>query len=34
VNLYDMYYVADGNRIVDVWPVCARYGSETARRGA
>ena len=34
VNLYDMYYVADGPRIVDVWPVCARYGSQTAGMGA
>ena len=30
VNLYDLYYVADDDRIVDVWPVCGRYGSETA----
>ena len=34
VNLYDMYYVADGPRIVDVWPVCARYGSQSAGPGA
>jgi D-serine deaminase-like pyridoxal phosphate-dependent protein len=34
VNLYDIYYVADGPQIVDVWPVCARYGSQTAGIGA
>jgi D-serine deaminase-like pyridoxal phosphate-dependent protein len=34
VNLYDCYYVVEDDRIVDVWPVCGRYGSETARVGA
>jgi D-serine deaminase-like pyridoxal phosphate-dependent protein len=33
VNLYDLYYVAEDDRIVDVWPVCARYGSDTAGVG-
>jgi D-serine deaminase-like pyridoxal phosphate-dependent protein len=33
VNLYDLYYVVEDDRIVDVWPVCARYGSETAGVG-
>ena len=33
VNLYDFYYVADGDRIVDVWPIHARYGSATAGVG-
>jgi D-serine deaminase-like pyridoxal phosphate-dependent protein len=30
VNFYDLYYVVDGDRIVDVWPIEARYGSATA----
>lgn len=30
VNFYDLYYVADGDRVIDVWPVLGRYGSETA----
>jgi D-serine deaminase-like pyridoxal phosphate-dependent protein len=34
VNLYDCYYVVEDSRIVDVWPVCGRYGSETAGVGA
>lgn len=34
VNLYDVYYVADGDQIIDVWPIHARYGSETAGIGA
>ena len=33
MNLYDFYYVADGDRIVDVWPIHARYGSATAGVG-
>jgi D-serine deaminase-like pyridoxal phosphate-dependent protein len=33
VNFYDFYYVADGDRIVDVWPIHARYGSATAGLG-
>ena len=33
VNLYDFYYVVDGDRIVDVWPIHARYGSATAGVG-
>jgi D-serine deaminase-like pyridoxal phosphate-dependent protein len=33
VNLYDCYYVVEHDRIVDVWPVCGRYGSETAGVG-
>jgi D-serine deaminase-like pyridoxal phosphate-dependent protein len=34
VNLYDCYYVVEDDRIVDVWPVCGRYGGETAGVGA
>jgi len=30
VNLYDIYYVVDGDRVVDVWPIRARYGSASA----
>jgi D-serine deaminase-like pyridoxal phosphate-dependent protein len=30
VNLYDIYYVVDGDVVTDVWPVLARYGSATA----
>jgi D-serine deaminase-like pyridoxal phosphate-dependent protein len=30
VNLYDLYYVVDGDRIIDVWPINGRYGSESA----
>jgi len=30
VNFYDLYYVADGDLVIDVWPVLGRYGSETA----
>ncbi len=33
VNLYDMYFVADGDTVVDVWPILARYGSATAGLG-
>jgi D-serine deaminase-like pyridoxal phosphate-dependent protein len=33
VNLYDCYYVVEDDRIIDVWPVCGRYGSETAGVG-
>jgi D-serine deaminase-like pyridoxal phosphate-dependent protein len=33
VNLYDCYYVVEDDRIVDVWPICGRYGSETAGVG-
>jgi D-serine deaminase-like pyridoxal phosphate-dependent protein len=30
VNLYDCYYVVEGDTVTDVWPVLGRYGSETA----
>ena len=30
VNLYDIYYVVDDDRILDVWPIHARYGSASA----
>jgi hypothetical protein len=30
VNLYDLYYVVDEHRILDVWPILARYGSASA----
>jgi D-serine deaminase-like pyridoxal phosphate-dependent protein len=33
VNLYDIYYVAADDTIVDVWPILARYGSATAGVG-
>jgi D-serine deaminase-like pyridoxal phosphate-dependent protein len=30
VNLYDVYFVADGDTIIDVWPILGRYGSATS----
>lgn len=30
VNLYDIYHVAADDRIVDVWPILGRYGTESA----
>jgi D-serine deaminase-like pyridoxal phosphate-dependent protein len=33
VNFYDLYYVVSGDRIVDVWPILGRYGSESAGVG-
>jgi D-serine deaminase-like pyridoxal phosphate-dependent protein len=33
VNLYDSFYVVEDDRITDVWPVLARYGSATAGVG-
>ena len=33
VNFYDFYYVVRDDRIVDVWPILARYGSATAGVG-
>jgi D-serine deaminase-like pyridoxal phosphate-dependent protein len=33
VNFYDFYCVARDGVIVDVWPVCARYGSATVSLG-
>ena len=33
VNLYDSYYVVADGRVVDVWPILARYGSATAAIG-
>ena len=33
VNFYDCYFVARDGIIVDVWPVCARYGSATVGTG-
>lgn len=29
VNLYEIYYVVDDDQIVDVWPIRARYGSDS-----
>ena len=29
VNFYDCYYVAEDERVIDVWPVLGRYGTET-----
>ena len=33
VNFYDVYFVARDGVIIDVWPVCARYGSGTVGTG-
>jgi D-serine deaminase-like pyridoxal phosphate-dependent protein len=33
VNLYDVYFVADGDTIIDVWPIFARYGSASCGVG-
>lgn len=33
VNLYDVYFVAEGETIIDVWPIHARYGSATSLLG-
>ena len=33
VNLYDIYFVAEGDAIIDVWPILARYGSATSGLG-
>jgi D-serine deaminase-like pyridoxal phosphate-dependent protein len=33
VNLYDVYFVADGDEIRDVWPIVGRYGSATSAVG-
>jgi D-serine deaminase-like pyridoxal phosphate-dependent protein len=33
VNLYDLYFVAQGDTILDVWPILARYGSATSGLG-
>ena len=33
VNHYDIYYVVDDDRVVDVWPILGRYGSESAGVG-
>ena len=33
VNHYDMYWVVEDDRIVDVWPILGRYGSATAGVG-
>jgi D-serine deaminase-like pyridoxal phosphate-dependent protein len=29
VNLYDVYHVVRGDRIIDLWPILGRYGSDT-----
>ena len=34
VNLYDCYFVVEGDRVTDVWPVRGRYGAETAGVGS
>jgi D-serine deaminase-like pyridoxal phosphate-dependent protein len=34
VNLYDCYFVIEDDVVIDVWPVCGRYGSATAGVGA
>ncbi len=33
VNHYDLYYVVDDDRVIDVWPILGRYGSESAGIG-
>jgi D-serine deaminase-like pyridoxal phosphate-dependent protein len=33
VNLYDVYFVARDGIIIDVWPICARYGADTVGIG-
>jgi D-serine deaminase-like pyridoxal phosphate-dependent protein len=33
VNFYDMYYVVQDGVVVDVWPVFARYGTQTSVAG-
>jgi D-serine deaminase-like pyridoxal phosphate-dependent protein len=33
VNLYDCYFVVEDGLVIDVWPVCGRYGAETAGVG-
>ena len=33
VNFYDFYYVVADDRVMDVWPIHARYGSATAGVG-
>jgi D-serine deaminase-like pyridoxal phosphate-dependent protein len=33
VNFYDCYYVAEDERVIDVWPVLGRYGTETTGVG-
>jgi D-serine deaminase-like pyridoxal phosphate-dependent protein len=34
VNLYDCYFVVEDGTVVDVWPVCGRYGAATAAIGS
>jgi D-serine deaminase-like pyridoxal phosphate-dependent protein len=29
VNLHDVFYVVDGDRVVDVWPIAARGYADT-----
>jgi D-serine deaminase-like pyridoxal phosphate-dependent protein len=31
---YDVYYVVEGDVIVDVWPILGRYGTATAGTGS
>ena len=33
VNLYDIFYIVEDDRIVDVWPIEGRYGADTAAVG-
>ena len=30
VNFYDIYYVVSDDRIIDIWPIRGRYGTESA----
>jgi D-serine deaminase-like pyridoxal phosphate-dependent protein len=34
VNLYDCYFVIEDDLVIDVWPICGRYGSAAAGVGA
>jgi D-serine deaminase-like pyridoxal phosphate-dependent protein len=34
VNHFDCYFVVDGDAVIDVWPVEARYGAATVGVGA
>ena len=33
VNLYDVYFIIDGDEVVDVWPILGRYGSASSGVG-
>jgi D-serine deaminase-like pyridoxal phosphate-dependent protein len=33
INLHDVYFVASGEEVVDIWPVCARGAGWTSPPG-